>query len=332
MRQYSATLGPVDSAFYYVERPETPMNIGALTIFDGHFDFDQLLHHIELRLPQIPRYRDRIIQAALHLGQPTWIPDPDFYIGSHIKRIQVAPPGSEAQLRELVGRLLSQTLDRSRPLWELHVIEGLPDQTALFFKVHHCMVDGLAAVELFTFLMDVCPEYHPPSGAASRKPFYDTPSLPNPFELMRDSLIRDLSHNFGLLRKLGRETLWLGGLLTDREKRLKMLVAIVHLINNNLKPIRKLPINGKNSGRQNMVWAEFSLEEVHAIRALCGASVNEVMLALLAKAVEAYTAAHGGTTQPFLRVLVPINVRDEAEKGDYGNRISVLPRRSSLQR
>jgi hypothetical protein len=130
MRQYSAILGPVDSAFYYVERPETPMNIGALTIFDGLIDFDDLVRHIELRLPQIPRYRDRIVQAALHLGQPTWIPDPDFYIGNHVKRFQIAPPGSDAQLHEAVGQLLSQMLDRSRALWEIHVIEGLTGQTA----------------------------------------------------------------------------------------------------------------------------------------------------------------------------------------------------------
>lgn len=323
MRAYSAILGPVDSAFYYVERPETPMNIGALTIFEGLVDFDQLVKHLEIHLHEIPRYRDRVVQAPKNFGQPTWIPDPDFYIGNHIKRIRINSPATEIEVRKLAGELLSQTLDRNRPLWELHFIEGLDNQTALFFKVHHCMVDGLAALELFTFMTDTCKEG--PPVPMERTPLYDPEMLPDPIELTVDSLVRDLGHQFTLLKKLGTETLRLGNVLTDREKRLKMLVAAAHLVNNNLQPIKKLPINGKNSGLQTMIWAEFPLDEVNTIRAQCGASVNEVMLVLLTRAVERYTANHGGSDQPFLRILVPVNVRTEAEKTDYGNRISVLP-------
>jgi diacylglycerol O-acyltransferase len=325
MREYSAILGPVDSAFYYVERPETPMNIGALTLFDGTIDFDELVDHIEARLHEIPRYRERIIQAPFNLGQPTWIPDPDFYIGNHVKHVRLEPPASEVELRKLTGELLSQTLDRNKPLWVIYVIDGLRDQTALFFKVHHCMVDGLAAIELFIFLMDVHKDYPTSLNGSEPKPLFDPLPLPEPIELTVDSLVRDLSHQFGLLQKLGKETLRLGTVLTDREKRLKMLLALAHVLNNNLRPIKRLPINGRNSGLQSMVWAEFPLDEVHFIRAQCGASVNDVMLALLAKAVERYTTERGGTDQPFLRALVPVNVREQLEQGDYGNRISVLP-------
>lgn len=324
MGEYSAILGPVDSAFYYVDRPETPMNIGALTIFDGIMDFDDLVAHVDSRLHQIPRYRDRVVQAPFNLGQPVWIPDPDFYLGNHVKRVQVDAPGTEVELRKLAGQLLSKMLNRNRPLWEIYFIEGLDNQTALFFKVHHCMVDGLAAIELFTFLMDVQQETAN-RRLVERRPLFDPPSLPDPIELTRDSLIHDVIHQFGLLQKLGKETLRMGKVLTDREQRLKMLLAVAHLINDNLQPIKKLPINGKNSGMQQMVWAEFPLDEIHAIRAQCGASVNDVMLALLTKAVERYSAVKGPIEQPFLRVLVPFNMREEMEKGEYGNRISVLP-------
>lgn len=323
MREYSAILGPVDSAFYYVERPETPMNIGALAIFDGVIDFRQLVAHIDTRLHQIPRYRDRIVQAPLNLGQPTWIPDPNFYIGNHVKRGHVESPGTEHELRKVAGELLSQMLDRNHPLWEIYLLDGLPNQSAIFFKVHHCLVDGLAAVELFTFLTDAYKDSVPESSAY--KPLYDPPDLPHSLELTVDSFMRDVSHQFGLLRKLGKETVRLGGVLSDREKRLKMVVAVAHLVNNNLKLIKKLPINGTNSGIQHMVWAEFSLEDIHAVRALCGASVNDVMLSLLTRAVECYVAENGGTNQPFLRILVPFNIRDKAEDEQYGNRISVLP-------
>jgi putative sterol carrier protein len=185
------------------------------------------------------------------------------------------------------------------------------------------MVDGLAAVELFMFMMDTRKD--PPPEPVGLKPLYDPYMLPDPIQLTMDSLVRDVSHQFSLLKKLGKETLRMGSVLTDREKRLKMLVALTYLVNNDLQPIKKLPINGRNSGLQTMVWAEFSLDEIHAIRAQCGASVNDVMLTLLTRAVERYTADHGGTDQPFLRILVPDNVRNEGEKSDYGNRISVLP-------
>jgi hypothetical protein len=227
-----------------------------------------------------------------------------------VKRVRVEDPATEVELRKLAGELLSKTLDRDKPLWELHVIEGLKDLTALFFKVHHCMVDGLAAVELFTFMMDTSKE--PPPPPAGFKPLYDPYGLPDPIELTMDSLGRDLSHQFNLLKKLGTEALRLTSVLTDREKRLKMLVAMAHLVNNNLQPIQKLPINGKNTGLQTLGWAEFPLDEILAIRAQAGASVNDVMLTLLTRAVEHYTADHGGTEQPFLRILVPVNVRDEA--------------------
>ncbi len=323
MREYSAILGPVDSAFYYVERPETPMNIGALAIFDGIIDFEQLVEHIDTRLHQIPRYRDRIVQAPFNLGQPTWIPDPNFYIGNHVKRGHIEPPGTERELRKVAGELLSQMLDRDHPLWEIYLLDGLPDQTAIFFKVHHCLVDGLAAIELFTFLTDAYRDSVPESSV--HKPLYDPPDLPDSIELTVDSFRRDISHQFSLVKKLGKETLHLGGVLTDREKRLKMIVAVAHLVNNNLRLIKKLPINGTNSGVQHMFWAEFSLEDIHAIRALCGASVNDVMLSLLTKAVERYIADNGGSNQPFLRILVPFSIRDKAEDELYGNRISVLP-------
>ena len=195
MRRYSSILGPVDSAFYYVERPETPMNIGALAIFDGIIDFEKLLNHIDVRLHQIPRYRDRIVQAPLNLGQPTWIPDPNFYIGNHVKQGHIEPPGTERELRKVAGELLSRTLDRNQPLWEICILYGLPNQTALFFKVHHCLVDGLAAVELFTFLTDAAKDSI--AELPVQKPLYDPPDLPTSIELTVDSFIRDASsHSF----------------------------------------------------------------------------------------------------------------------------------------
>ncbi|MBK8024655.1 MAG: DUF1298 domain-containing protein [Chloroflexi bacterium] len=321
MRGYTDILGSVDSAFYYAERPETPMNLGALTIFDGTIAYEDLVRFVESRIPLCPRYAERIVQAPFHLGQPTWIKDPNFFVRDHIRTVHFDSPGDLGALRQLAGRLAAEQLDRGRPLWEIIMIEGLPGQTALLFKVHHCMVDGLAAVDLFNFLMDIAPRDLP----VERRFINTAPALPGALTLLTDSVTRDLGHQFKLLRKIGGETFKLLGNLTHDQERLNMLVAVAHLISNNVKPIQKLVINGRNTGDQRLVWAEFALDDIHAIRARRKASVNEVMLTIMSRSVERYINDHGGTRQPFLRALVPFNVRNQEEKGEHGNRISVLP-------
>jgi len=321
MERYASILGPVDSAFYYVETPETPMNIGALTIYEGKVDFEAFVKLIQARLHLAPRYFQRIMQAPLRLGQPTWVTDPTFYIYNHVKRVVLAEPASEVQLRAKVGELLSRTLDRNKPLWEIYFIEGLEASTAVFFKVHHCMVDGLAAVDLFTMLMELDSRIP----VLEDKQEFSAPSLPDPATLTWDSLQRDVLHRFNMLDKLGKDVTRVASNLFDTNQRLKMLIGVAHLLNSTLSPIRKLPINGANSGRQQMIWGAFSLDEVHDIRRKTGASVNDVMLTVMTAGVERYSRRRNMKEQAFMRILVPFNVRAEEEIGNYGNRISVLP-------
>ncbi|MCL4254969.1 MAG: wax ester/triacylglycerol synthase family O-acyltransferase, partial [Anaerolineae bacterium] len=127
-------LGPVDNAFFYVETQKNPMNIGAVTIFDGIMSFDELVKLVDSRIHRAPIYQQKIVQTPLNLGQPMWMYDPDFYVGNHIFRLRLESPGSDEQLRQLAGRLVSSPLNRDKPLWEMHVIEGLSDnRTAIFF-------------------------------------------------------------------------------------------------------------------------------------------------------------------------------------------------------
>lgn len=318
----SPLFGPVDNAFYFIERDETPMNIGALVYLDGQLDFEQFQKYVDSRLHLAPRYRHRVLQAPFGIGTPTWAPDPDFYIGNHVMKVALDEPGTDEQLRELVGQLLSNTLPRDKPLWEVYVIEGYKDVSCLFFKVHHCMVDGISAIELFTLMVELSPEF---VLDLERKPLYDPPPLPNTPQLILDSIMQDLPYKWNMLNKVGSHLSTLGGILTDREKRLKAMIGVAHLVNDSLMPIKKLPINGKNTGRQVMIGAEFSLAEVRAVRAAANASVNEVMLCVLATALQTYTRKRSTASFPFIRILMPVNVRSDEEKGAYGNRISMLP-------
>lgn len=320
-------LGPVDTAFLHAERPEAPMNIGALAIFEGKIPFEVIYKLIDVRIHQTPVYQRKLLFAPLNLGQPRWAFDPDFYIGRHVFRIRLDPPGSDEQLRNLAGRLISKMLDRSRPLWEMYVIEGLSgDRTGVLFKIHHCMVDGLSAVELVTLLLDLSPQ----TPRYTRKPLYDVPRLPSGVRALTETIQKELPFKLGMLQKLGMDIGYIGQIIGDKEKRRGALVGVANLVNDNLRPIRRLPINGRNSGKQSIAWSEFSLAEVRAIKSGRKVSVNEVMLSIFGAAIDAYVRGHGDPGsqaggQNFVRVLVPVNMRLEEEKGDYGNRISVLP-------
>ncbi len=317
-------LGPVDSAFYFVDDEKTPMNIGALTILSGKIPIEGLLKLLDERLHQAPIYRKRIVQAPFNLGEPGWVIDPEFAVQNHVFRATVPEPGTEEQLMEVAGRLVSGRLDRNRPLWRIYLIDGLSGgRSALLFKVHHCMVDGLSAVELFTLLFDLTPD--PPPGR--RPPVYDPPDLPSPRQLLTDAIRTAIPHRLKVVKKLGGDVGRLWEVVSDKERRRAALMGVANLINDNLRPIKKLMINGRNTGQITLAWAEFSLAEVRAIRAVRpGASVNEVMLTLLGAAVGRYLKTHHEhAQQDFLRVLVPVNMRMETEKGTLGNRIAVLP-------
>ncbi len=321
-RSYLKILGPVDTAFYYVDRPETPMNIGALNLMDGKIEFDAFIKMVTSRIYRAPLYQQRVIQAPLTLGQPSWVLDPNFDIGNHVFDIELPAPGSEEQLRELAGQLIGGMLDRSKPLWEIYLINGLEgDRSAVLFKVHHCMVDGLSAVELFTLLMDMSPEIPP----LKEPPIYDPPSLPSQLDLISRAISADLPHRLGVLRKIGSDVGRLSEVLTDKEKRRQTLIGVANLINDNLTRIKPLPINGENTGIMSLAWTEFPLDDIHAIRATQHASVNEVMLTILGGAMDAYLNERvPRARQDFLRAIVPVNMREEEEKHDYGNRISVV--------
>ncbi|MFN8450537.1 MAG: wax ester/triacylglycerol synthase family O-acyltransferase [Anaerolineae bacterium] len=322
-RKHLEILGPVDTAFYYVDRPETPMNLGALTIFKGRIDFDAFLKTVESRIYRAPVYQQRVIQAPLNLGQPSWVFDPDFHVSRHVFTFDIPKPGGEAQLREVAGQIISGMLDRSKPLWEIYLLNGLEgDRTAILFKVHHCMVDGLSAVELFTMLMDLAPD----APQEERRVVYTPPRLPTSTDLITQAIRADIPHRWGVIKKIGSDAARLGSVLADKEKRRQTFVGIANLLNDNLSRIKPLPINGRNTGRMTLAWAEFSLAEVQAIHSKQHASVNEVMLAILGGGVARYVRDYPTYTESdIMRVIVPVSMRQESEKQDFGNRLSVLP-------
>ncbi len=314
-------LSPMDAFFLFIEREEQPMNVACVAAFEGHIPFRRFVSHIESRLHLIPRYRQRVIPSPLNAGLPTWEFDPEFDIKNHIFPVKLKRPGSDEQFRRLVDTLFEGTLDRDKPLWEIHLVHGLNGKrTGMFAKVHHCMVDGIAGVELLTIIFDAWPNTKP----VRKKPYRPRP-IPSPSSLLHDALwdsaIDSLEHwskfQHGLAEYMrGQEP---AGAMSS-------LAEFALTMKDFLTPNRRLPFNKPFSGKRKTAYGTFSFTEARAIRAACGGTVNDVMLAILTGAVRRYLIKHDESLRKrYLRVLVPVNLRREKDRGTLGNRISFLP-------
>ena len=152
-------LSSIDASFLAQERAGAHMHIGAVLVFEGPPPRqEELVDHIESRLGLVPRYRQKVVDPRFEMGRPVWIDDPRFNVEYHVRDTALPPPGSVDQLRILAGRVFSQRLDRSKPLWEMWLVQGLRDNRfALISKVHHCLVDGVSGVDLTTCLLYTSP-------------------------------------------------------------------------------------------------------------------------------------------------------------------------------
>ena len=149
------TMSPLDASFLHIEDAVTHMHIGSVGLFEGPVPgAGEVREAIAARLPLVPRYRQKVRFVPLALGRPTWVDDPHFNLDYHVRRTALPAPGGDDELRNLVGRVMSQQLDRAKPLWEMWVVEGLDGgRWALISKTHHCLVDGVSATDLMSVIM-----------------------------------------------------------------------------------------------------------------------------------------------------------------------------------
>src|SRR3954452_13390411 len=174
-QQHLDRLTAVDASFLAQEGPASHMHIGGLVICEGPAPgYEEMLDHIRTRLHLVPRYRQRLAQPPLETGRPLWVDDPTFNLEYHVRQTALPAPGAEDQLMRLTARIMSQQLDRSKPLWEMWIIEGLDDGGfAVISKTHHAMVDGISGVDLATVMFDLSPV--PPEIPHSDEPWQPHP-------------------------------------------------------------------------------------------------------------------------------------------------------------
>ncbi len=318
----SRRLSAQDAAFLYFEKEEAPMHIGSIAIFEGEVPHDRFVENVASKLHLIPRYRQRVVPPPANVGHPTWEFDPDFDIARHIRRVRIEPPGTDAQLIELAAGLFAGTLDRNKPLWEMYLVQGLEGQrSALVSKVHHCLVDGVSGIGLMMVTLDVSPNPAPP--LPPKEP-YEPPPIPGPASRLVDALFDNMAERLDRWTAYQKELVEtaVGG---DPGRARSVMRALEVALPYFARPMARAPFNKPFSGERQLACSEFSFAEVRAIRAACGGTVNDVVLAVLGGALGRYLEMHGEPTKDrVMRVLTPVNVRREDERGSLGNRISML--------
>ncbi|HXP98600.1 MAG TPA: wax ester/triacylglycerol synthase family O-acyltransferase [Solirubrobacteraceae bacterium] len=314
-------LTAVDASFLHQEGPTSHMHVGGLTLLEGPPPpMEDFLEQIRKRLHLVPRYRHKLAHTALDSGRPVWVDDPSFNLEFHVRHTALPAPGSWEQLRNLTARIFSQALDRSKPLWEMWLIEGLWDgKFALISKTHHSLIDGIAGVDLATVLFDVSPD--PPPLRHSGRAWKPHPE-PDTTELVAAGMR-------GALRA-GAEMLGGAiGALTHPEQTIERAreaaEGIGEIVWAGLNPAPATPLNVEIGPHRRFVGIAAQLEDFKLVKNTLGGTVNDVVLAVVTGALRSFLIARGVRTEGLeLRALVPVSVRTIGERHEGGNRIVVM--------
>ena len=296
------------------------MHVGALVIFEGpppaRRDFAA---HIESRLGLVPRYRQKLAFPRLEMGRPFWVDDPSFNLDYHVRHTALPRPGSDEELRQLVGRIFSQRLDRSKPLWELWLIQGLEGgRFALISKTHHALVDGVSGVDIATVLFDLQPV---PADLQVENDWSPDPE-PSDADLVAEGikgLVRTPVSIAGLaLEALGNP----GRALADVREAAEGIGEIVWA---GMNPAPDVPLNVPIGPHRRVRWVQSRLADFKEIKNALGGTVNDSVLAVVAGALGRWLQTRGVRTEGLeLRALVPVSIRTEDEHGELGNRIAAM--------
>ena len=309
-------LSQLDRSFLLLETDSAHMHVAALQIFEpgslagagGTLDADRLTSYIQSRLHLIPRYRQRIVETPLE-GHPVWVDDATFNIRYHVRHSALPRPGDEQQLKSLVGRLVSQQLDRSKPLWEMWIIEGLSGgRFAIFCKTHHCMIDGISGVDIMNVLMDVEPRDH------EAEPL---PWQPRPEPSRVDLLLGAVEQRVMLPREI------MAGYARRRGELVERATALAKTLLAGFQSATSTPINGPIGPHRRFAHFSLPLDEVKRVKRTLGGSLNDVVLAVVTGGVRRLLESRRFSVRdlPF-RVMAPVSTRSSEQRGSLGNRVS----------
>jgi diacylglycerol O-acyltransferase len=319
-------LSYLDNSFLALESRSTHMHVAGIAIFEaeplrnetGGIDTDRIRRLVESKLHLIPRYRQRLAWVPIE-KHPTWVDDEHFSIEYHVRHYSLPRPGTFDQLRSLIGIIMSQQLDRSKPLWEFNVVEGLEgDRFALVSKIHHCMIDGVAGVDLMAVLLNL---------AATEELVDPEPFVPRPVPSGTELLVRETARRtgraIGAMRSVRQLTSDASSLLGEGVHRTK---AVGYSLGSGwLTSTSRSPVNGKVGPNRLFGTLQTPLSKVKEIKNSVGGSVNDVVLATVAGGVRRFLMEERefDVTGLDFRSMAPVSVRSHDQRGTMGNQVAM---------
>lgn len=316
-------LSAMDTSFLVLEKPSSPLHISATLIYEagplgtkgGGVDFDAYKAATEAVLHRIPRYRQKLAWIPV-VGHPVWVDDHDFHLDFHVRHTSLPKPGSLDQLKRLSARIMAQPLDKSRPLWEAWVVEGVEGGCfAVISKIHHCMIDGAAGQDLAQILHTNSPDELTPK---TPEPWEPRP-VPTDNELLRDEAARYLAIPGRAARGFREASAEFGELRDDLTTRVSSMLGMV-------KSMREAPtktaLNENIGPHRRFDWRDMPLSNVKAVRKAIGCTINDVVLAVVTGAVREFLMDRGQNLNGLdFRIAAPVSIRS-ADDADMGNRVS----------
>jgi WS/DGAT/MGAT family acyltransferase len=307
-------MSSLDASFLHMEDRNKHMHIGGVSIFEGPPpEFARLEEMVSGKLGLVPRYRQKARFVPFGLGTPVWVDDPHFRLGYHLRHSAIPAPGTEEQLRNMAARVFSQPLDRSKPLWELWMVEGLSESRwALLSKVHHCMVDGVAATDLMSVMFDDRTE-----GVAAGS--WSPGPEPSGAELVLRTVTRrslDPREQLRTLRDAARAP-------GESLRAVREVAGAMVAAGRTARPASSSSLTGPIGPHRVWSWARVRLSDVKAVRAELGGTVNDVVLTIVTEGFRQLLESRGEpVADRDVRTMVPVSVRRPGEKGNYNNRVS----------
>jgi diacylglycerol O-acyltransferase len=321
MSTHMDRLSSVDASFLAQEREGSHMHIGSVLLFEGPApEAPEVAEHLEARLHLVPRYRQKLSFSRLEMGRPLWVDDPNFNLGYHVRHTALPAPGSVEQLRLLAGRVFSQRLDRSKPLWEMWLVEGLRDgRFAVINKTHHSLVDGVSGADLTAVIFDLQRE-----GSAVPEAERSWSPAPEPGDVsMTARGVTDLAGApLGLAR---RAVSAIASPAKAAAQAREVASGLGEVAKNTVVSAPQTPLNGPMGPHRRLTWVRVPLRDLKEVKSQLGGTVNDVFLTVISGALHRWLRSRGVRTEGLeVRSAVPVSIRVEGSESDLGNQITIM--------
>lgn len=309
----------LDELFLHLEGPDTHMHVGAVVLFEGPPpDYEDFKEMVGKRLQMVPRFRQKIANVPFGLGRPVWVDDTHFNLEYHVRQTALPAPGDDAKLKRLAGRIMSQQLDRTKPLWEIWFVEGLADDRfALISKTHHAVVDGVSGADIMSVMLDLSPEPQ----EIELEPWRPQPE-PSADQLLLDAVGERVTSPAELIRTVQSAVL-------DPAKIPNRVVGTARdlwsFVGGTLDLAPASTLNQRIGPHRRFETVLVDLEDIKAIKNQHGTTVNDVVLAVCTGGLRHLLRGRGERVDDTeLRAMIPVSVRADADRGALGNQVASL--------